>query len=301
MSDFDPKQHLTNLRGKQYLEVKWRLVWFRESHPKGVIATDMVNIEPPIVKAIISDDDGNILATAHAGAPSTNGKAVWSGREVEKAETAAIGRALAHAGFGTQFTDEDEGSHLADAPVEGRSNPKNGNNGKTGGNGNEPVEAVETDEFSWKEHIKEAWIQFEPSVSLKKHDFNWFVDELKTRLEITLFDSLEDIEAGKKRIQNAINALGLAEAVVKLNRDYSGFKFEDWGNVRKAFFGHLLNKEIKSTKELNRMDITKLNKLAEDKDAIKKLYADFVKPAEAKVIDVDEYFDDGLAPTGTEG
>jgi hypothetical protein len=35
MSDkqFDPAKHLTNLKGSEYLEVKWRLVWLRNEHP----------------------------------------------------------------------------------------------------------------------------------------------------------------------------------------------------------------------------------------------------------------------------
>jgi hypothetical protein len=41
-----------------------------------------------------------------------------------KAETAAIGRALAHAGYGTQFTGEDEGDFLADSPVENGHKPQ---------------------------------------------------------------------------------------------------------------------------------------------------------------------------------
>ena len=30
---FNPNDHLINLKGKHYLEVKWRLVWFRMEHP----------------------------------------------------------------------------------------------------------------------------------------------------------------------------------------------------------------------------------------------------------------------------
>ena len=112
---FNPKDHVMDMRGKQYLEVKWRIVWFRQEHPKGGILTSMESSDPVVMKATVIDDDGTILATGY-GTPKTQG--IAKGRPFEGAETAAIGRALAVAGYGTQFTDEEEGEHLADAPVE---------------------------------------------------------------------------------------------------------------------------------------------------------------------------------------
>jgi hypothetical protein len=116
---FDPTEHLIRLGGKDYLQVQHRVLWFRAEHPKGRIETELINVEPLIYKATIIDSDGHILATGH-GSAQRKDKAIWNGREVEKAETAAIGRALGLAGFGTQFTDDfsdGDDNHLADSPT----------------------------------------------------------------------------------------------------------------------------------------------------------------------------------------
>ena len=67
------------------------------------------------MKATVANSEGLVLATGH-GTPKQMG--VAKSRPFEGSETAAIGRALALAGYGTQFTGEEEGEHLADAPVE---------------------------------------------------------------------------------------------------------------------------------------------------------------------------------------
>jgi len=124
MSKFNPNEHIIKLQGKEYLEIKWRIVWFREDHPMGSIQTELVHYEDglAIVKATVIVE-GVIIATGIANADSRNSKPMWKGKEIMKAETAAQGRALAVAGYGTQFTGEDEGDFLADSPVERNSPP----------------------------------------------------------------------------------------------------------------------------------------------------------------------------------
>jgi hypothetical protein len=122
MGSFKPEQHLISLRkgGKpDYLETKWRLAWFRESdeHPNGSIMTEVLDKDAPLVKATVYDADGRVLASAHAGADDKGGNKVWSGRSIEKAETAAVGRALAMAGYGTQFVGDDLDDGVADSPA----------------------------------------------------------------------------------------------------------------------------------------------------------------------------------------
>jgi hypothetical protein len=104
-------------RHDEYLEVKWRLVWFRAKYPHGSITTEEMCIDLDQgyarFRAMVEDGEG--------------GKATGTGTEtrksfedfVEKAETRAIGRALAALGIGTQFVGEElsEGEHIADSPV----------------------------------------------------------------------------------------------------------------------------------------------------------------------------------------
>lgn len=115
---FDPTEHLISLKGKDYLQVQHRVMWFKDTHPKGQILTEVVSLDPVVMKATITDDSGNVIATGH-GSAQPRANAVWSGRELEKAETAAVGRALGLAGFGTQFTSDfadGEDDYLADSP-----------------------------------------------------------------------------------------------------------------------------------------------------------------------------------------
>ena len=111
---------LLNLKGKDYLQVAYRLVWFREEHPDWAIETLRIegSADYSIFTAIIKDASGRVMATAHKSETSQG-----FADHLEKAETGAIGRALALCGYGTQFTDDlDEGDRLADSPIT-RSNP----------------------------------------------------------------------------------------------------------------------------------------------------------------------------------
>ncbi len=115
---FNPKQHLMKVRGgAEYLEVKWRLVWFREDHPDWGIETKPVVVDTEkgfaIFQAHVYNAEGRLIASGTKMETARD-----FGDFVEKAETGSIGRALAVCGYGTQFAPEmEEGERIVDAPV----------------------------------------------------------------------------------------------------------------------------------------------------------------------------------------
>lgn len=119
---FDAQSKIKTLKtGKAYLEVKWRLVWFREQHPDWTILTEIIeaNEKQAIFKASILTEKGNLMATAHGSETPRD-----FGDYFEKAETKAIGRALALIGYGTQFApDLEEDGRIVDSPTEASKPP----------------------------------------------------------------------------------------------------------------------------------------------------------------------------------
>ena len=154
---FNPNEHLMQLKSKEgpkdYLPVQWRLVWFREQCPQGTIDTEELEVdldreveeevyvwnsekrrsEKTIrhakgyarYKAIVTDGKGG----RSTGTKSENAASFPD--YIEKAETGAIGRALAGLGYGTQFApDLNEAHRIVDSPVE-RNVPLINGNGST--------------------------------------------------------------------------------------------------------------------------------------------------------------------------
>lgn len=114
---FDPSRYLTKVNGSDYLEVKWRLVWLRDVHPDAVIDTDLIehNAQHAVVRARVTLPTG-----ASASGWGSEGLDDFA-NYIEKAETKALGRALAALGFGTQFCPDFEfgasTGHVVDSPV----------------------------------------------------------------------------------------------------------------------------------------------------------------------------------------
>jgi len=145
-NSFNPREHLIALKTRQgsaeYLPVQWRLVWFRLECPNGTIETEIIHLDPDketeeetyvwnnetrrsekviktarglaIVRATVKNGTGGVAMGTKME------KAASFGDWLEKAETGAIGRALAALGYGTQFTGDefDERHRIVDAPVD---------------------------------------------------------------------------------------------------------------------------------------------------------------------------------------
>src|SRR5579864_6345093 len=147
---FNPSEHVIQIKNwggaADYLPVQWRLVWFREQCPNGTIDTEEVEVDldremeeegyawnnetrrsEKVVKRAKGYARYRAVVTDGKGGRATGTKserAVSFPDFIEKAETGAIGRALAALGYGTQFTGDelDEAHRIVDAPV-GRSAP----------------------------------------------------------------------------------------------------------------------------------------------------------------------------------
>jgi hypothetical protein len=115
---FDPSRYLTKVGNADYLEVKWRLVWLRETHPEATVDTELV-----------SHSGQEAVFRARVAIPGGGSATGWGSEAandfrdyLEKAETKALGRALAALGFGTQFCpDFDFGAaagKVVDTPID---------------------------------------------------------------------------------------------------------------------------------------------------------------------------------------
>ena len=128
--DFDPNAHLMNLKGRDYLNVQSRLLWFIRDQ-RALIAAGLAR-EPYVVRTELVELDRE-AGWAHFKTVTRDvlgNESVMYGSEsakdfpdyIEKASTKSLGRALLALGYGTAFAPEmDEGDRVVDAPVERRS------------------------------------------------------------------------------------------------------------------------------------------------------------------------------------
>ena len=115
---FDASRYLTRVEGREYLEVKWRLLWLRTEHPDAILETELSEHR-----------EGYALFKARVVLPSGGEASGWGSETVEQfeeyleaAETKALGRALAALGYGTQFCQDfalaaESAEPVVDAPI----------------------------------------------------------------------------------------------------------------------------------------------------------------------------------------
>jgi hypothetical protein len=188
MNDFNPGEHLINIKNRggssEYLPVQWRLVWFRNECPEGSIETEIIHLDLDkeaeeevfvwnsekrrnestiktargiaIFRATVKDGKGGV-------ATGTGSETAASfGDFIEKAETKAIGRALAGLGYGTQFAPElNEEHRIADAPVDlqhasGHSDERTSNGHTPAPTQNGPVRSASTNYRNSQNHQSSA-------------------------------------------------------------------------------------------------------------------------------------------------
>lgn len=101
---FDPNQYISKVKGRDYLEVKWRIAWMRSEHPDAILETELADHQ-----------NGRAIMRARVTFPNGASGTGWgsetietSDAYIEKAETKAIGRALTALGYGTPVGAENE-------------------------------------------------------------------------------------------------------------------------------------------------------------------------------------------------
>ena len=101
---------VVNIRGKEYQTVALRVQKFREAHPDWELSTEIIKADADVVimQARIYTNEGKCISTGHAEEFRTSSQ-INSTSALENAETSAIGRALAAAGWGgTEFASANE-------------------------------------------------------------------------------------------------------------------------------------------------------------------------------------------------
>lgn len=203
---FEPAKYLVNLNGRgEYLEVKWRLLWLRTEHPEASIETELVRLEDhdAVFKARVTIPGGG-SATGYGSESAGDFRDF-----LEKAETKAIGRALAALGYGTQFCQDHEfgggnimGSNgqmrIVDAPVDFAKN-----RGQRAGSGGNVASAAQVAADQGNQRATERQVKFIRAIAREagldeqeladwtQELYSQEVDQLNRRDASTLIEALQ--------------------------------------------------------------------------------------------------------------
>lgn len=120
---------IVDIHGKQYHTVAYRVGKFRETHGLELsLTTEIVarTDEYVVMKAVITNAEGRVLATGHSEEYRADGK-INATSALENSETSAIGRALASLGLGgTEFASADEVARAVSGQKPGVIKPTDG-------------------------------------------------------------------------------------------------------------------------------------------------------------------------------
>ena len=200
---FDPTRFLTRVNGSEYLEVKWRLVWLRDRHADASVQTELV-----------SHLDNTAIFRAHVQIPGGGAATGWGSETagdfrdyLEKAETKAIGRALAALGFGTQFCPDHEFGAAAGRVVDSPIRPARPSRAGTAGERPEPaaVAAIGPDQAATQRQLRylqavarEAGLDGSALDERAMQEFGVQAVALSRRDASTLIDLIQSQAAGAK-------------------------------------------------------------------------------------------------------
>jgi hypothetical protein len=197
---FDPTRFLTRVSGSDYLEVKWRLVWLRDLHPDAGIETELV-----------SHADDVAVFRAQVTIPGGGSATGWGTESagdfrdyLEKAETKALGRALAALGFGTQFCPDFEFGaavgRVVDSPVKATRSTRAGAVDRQ-----EPVTAIGPEQPATPRQLRylqaiarEAGLDAAALDARAEQEFGVVASALSRRDASTLIDLIQSPQTGAK-------------------------------------------------------------------------------------------------------
>jgi hypothetical protein len=217
-SDYNPADHMLNLKGKDYLPVAARIVWLRREHPHAVIRTKLVEHDPQggfaLYRAEVELPDGG-----YAEATATQSRKQF-GDYLEKCETKAIGRALGFLGYGTMaaFEDEPDNPLYADAPVD-RPQPRPAPNGNRTVKYNDPRHATQ---YNPRQQVREE-LAARQATPLPPKAFDAAINQAWTDFEDgkdegSIFDTLDALEprmSEEQRIVKIQQRVALEQAIAE--------------------------------------------------------------------------------------
>ena len=127
-----------DIKGKDYVPVTERLLYFRQHYPDWRITTEIIKLDQQFVlmKASVIDSEGITRTTAHAY-EKENSSFINKTSYIENCETSAVGRALGIMGIGidTSLASADEVANAVENQKKQRQRPKSNPKPKTIGKG----------------------------------------------------------------------------------------------------------------------------------------------------------------------